>query len=119
MPWKECSKEDERVEFVSLAKVEGANVRRLCERFGISRKTGHKWLRRFGSNESLTDPIAASATFANTYGQKNGASSLRSTRSAPGLGRAEDRRTSPKHWSSRSAGSEHDYGDPSASRAIR
>jgi transposase InsO family protein len=55
MPWKECSKEDERVEFVSLAKVEGANVRRLCERFGISRKTGHKWLRRFGSNESLTD----------------------------------------------------------------
>lgn len=55
MPWKECSKVDERGEFVSLAKVEGANVTRLCERFGISRKTGHKWLRRFGSKESLTD----------------------------------------------------------------
>jgi transposase InsO family protein len=55
MPWKECSKVDERGEFVRLAKVEGANVRGLCERFGISRKTGHKWLRRFGSKESLVD----------------------------------------------------------------
>jgi transposase InsO family protein len=55
MPWKECSKVDERGEFVSLAKVEGAKVTGLCERFGISRKTGHKWLRRFGSKESLAD----------------------------------------------------------------
>ena len=35
MPWKECSKVDERGEFVSLAKVEGAKVTGLCERFGI------------------------------------------------------------------------------------
>src|SRR5260221_7614909 len=55
MPWKECSKVDERGEFVSLAKVEGAKVSRLCERFGISRKTGHKWLRRFDSHEELAD----------------------------------------------------------------
>ncbi len=52
MPWKECSKVDERGEFVSLSKVEGANVSQLCERFGISRKTGHKWLRRFDSQAS-------------------------------------------------------------------
>jgi transposase InsO family protein len=55
MPWKECSKVEQRGEFVSLAKVDGANVTQLCERFGISRKTGHKWLRRFGSQESLAD----------------------------------------------------------------
>jgi len=55
MPWKECSKVDERGEFVRLAKVEGAKVSRLCERFGISRKTGHKWLRRFDSHEELAD----------------------------------------------------------------
>src|SRR3981081_1578656 len=55
MPWKECSKVEQRGEFVSLARVEGAKVTRLCERFGISRKTGHKWLRRFDSQESLAD----------------------------------------------------------------
>ena len=55
MPSKECSKVGERGEFVRLAKVEGANVSRLCERFGISRKTGHKWLRRFDSHEELAD----------------------------------------------------------------
>lgn len=35
-----------RREFVELAKVEGANVSELCRRFGISRKTGHKWIGR-------------------------------------------------------------------------
>ncbi len=55
MAWKECSKVDERGEFVELARGEGANVRQLCERFGISRKTGYKWLKRFGSQESLED----------------------------------------------------------------
>src|SRR5260370_40275061 len=55
MPWKECSKVEQRGEFVSLARVEGANVSQLCERFGISRKTGHKWLRLFGSKKSLAD----------------------------------------------------------------
>lgn len=47
MPWKECSPVSEREEFVGLAKREGANVARLCERFGISRKCGYKWLARF------------------------------------------------------------------------
>jgi len=55
MAWKECSKVDERGEFVELARGEGANVTQLCERFGISRKTGYKWLKRFGSQESLED----------------------------------------------------------------
>ncbi len=55
MPWKECSKVEQRGEFVSLAKVEGAKVTQLCEKFEISRKTGYKWLRRFGRKESLED----------------------------------------------------------------
>lgn len=36
-----------RLEFVTLAQQEGANIRQLCQRFGISRKTGYKWLTRF------------------------------------------------------------------------
>jgi transposase InsO family protein len=35
-----------RQEFVSLAQTEGANRRLLCRRFGISPKTGYKWLGR-------------------------------------------------------------------------
>jgi transposase InsO family protein len=36
-----------RMEFVNLARREGARVAELCRRFGISRKTGYKWMRRY------------------------------------------------------------------------
>ena len=38
--------EQQREEFVRLAGQPDANVSRLCQRFGISRKTGYKWLAR-------------------------------------------------------------------------
>jgi len=47
MPWKETTVLTERLEFVQLALVPGANVSELCERFGISRKAGYKWIARF------------------------------------------------------------------------
>jgi transposase InsO family protein len=47
MPWRETSIVSQRFEFVTLAMAEGANMRRLCRRFGISAKTGYKWLNRF------------------------------------------------------------------------
>jgi transposase InsO family protein len=47
MPFREVSRMDERLEFVMLASVEGANVRGLCRRFGISPTTGYKWVERF------------------------------------------------------------------------
>jgi transposase InsO family protein len=37
----------ERLEFIVLASREDANVSELCRRYGISRKTGNKWLCRF------------------------------------------------------------------------
>lgn len=37
---------DQREEFVHLARQPGANVSELCRRYGISRKTGYKWLGR-------------------------------------------------------------------------
>ena len=39
----------QRAEFVVLASVEGANVSELCRRFGVSRKTGYKWLSRYAA----------------------------------------------------------------------
>jgi transposase InsO family protein len=35
------------LEFVTLASAEGANVRSLCRRFGVSPTTGYKWLERW------------------------------------------------------------------------
>src|SRR4249920_994026 len=46
MPWQEASTMSLRVEFVMLASQAGANKRELCRRFGISPKTGYKWLAR-------------------------------------------------------------------------
>ena len=48
---------DLREEFVLKAKAPGANISGLCREFGISRKTGHKWLARFetGGQQALSD----------------------------------------------------------------
>jgi transposase-like protein len=37
----------QKLQFVEKAAVPGANISALCREFGISRQTGHKWLRRF------------------------------------------------------------------------
>jgi transposase InsO family protein len=52
MPWKEISVVNLRKEFIGLAKA-GGNMSRLCENFGISRKTGYKWLQRFDISGEL------------------------------------------------------------------
>jgi transposase InsO family protein len=46
MAWREVSVMDQRAEFARLARLEGANRRELCRRFGISAQTGYKWLER-------------------------------------------------------------------------
>jgi transposase InsO family protein len=37
----------QKLEFIDRARVPGANISALCDEFGISRQTGHKWLRRY------------------------------------------------------------------------
>ena len=46
MTWMETSVVDQRLEFVMLACASAASVSELYRRFGISRKTGYKWLGR-------------------------------------------------------------------------
>jgi transposase InsO family protein len=46
MPWAEVTRVSLREEFVQLAMQPGVNRRELCRRFGISPKTGYKWLAR-------------------------------------------------------------------------
>lgn len=48
MPWKtEETTMERKTEFVQMADHPSANMSRLCRRFGISRPTGYKWLRRY------------------------------------------------------------------------
>jgi transposase InsO family protein len=53
MSWVSRTIVELRREFVSLASQEGSNVSELCRRFGISRKTGYKWLGRSEAEGSL------------------------------------------------------------------
>lgn len=49
MPWEVRDAMSLRHEFVELASQEGANRRALCRRYGISAKTGYKWLARYAA----------------------------------------------------------------------
>jgi len=52
MPWKLPTTMTLRLEFVNLARAENANLSELCRRFGISRKTGYKWLARYATGNA-------------------------------------------------------------------
>lgn len=54
MPWKEKTVMEQRKEFIEQA-AECSNFSELCREYGISRKTGYKWLRRFRETASLED----------------------------------------------------------------
>jgi hypothetical protein len=46
MPWREKSPMKERINFLSDCRSGLYGMSELCERYGISRKTGYKWLQR-------------------------------------------------------------------------
>ena len=57
MPWKATSPMEERIRFVKDEKAGLYTMSELCERYGISRKTGYKWIARFetGGAAGLAD----------------------------------------------------------------
>ena len=54
MPWEYKTVRAQREEFV-LAAQRGGNFSALCREFGISRKTGYKWMRRAQNGEEFDD----------------------------------------------------------------
>jgi len=46
---------EQRREFIDACMAKAASISELCHRFGISRKTGYKWLARFMSDCELVD----------------------------------------------------------------
>jgi transposase InsO family protein len=59
MPWKETHVEEQRLKFIAayLERDAGWKLTQLCECFGVSRKTGHKWIKRYekGGISALSD----------------------------------------------------------------
>ena len=58
MPWSQYTVVDQREEFVRFARQPGANIRELCRRFQISRKTGYKWLGRDSCEDRSRRPLS-------------------------------------------------------------
>ena len=54
MPWKDKTVEELRKEFIEAANT-ASNFSSLCREFGITRKTGYKWLKRCEESDDLTD----------------------------------------------------------------
>ncbi len=57
MPWKRATTMSQRKEFVEKASRDGVNISEVCHAYGISRKTGYKWLKRYsqGGIDALQD----------------------------------------------------------------
>jgi transposase len=57
MPWLETAPMEQRERFIRDERLALYTMTDLCERYGISRKTGYKWLERFdaGGRAGLSD----------------------------------------------------------------
>lgn len=53
MPWKEVKIVEQRVEFVRAVEKSKNSFSAICEEFGVSRKTGYKWINRYYEFEDI------------------------------------------------------------------
>ena len=65
MPWEERTVEMSREAFVNEVKSKEKSKSQLCREYGISRRTGDKWLKRYESGEELKDRSRAPFRVAN------------------------------------------------------
>ena len=64
MSWECRTVKEQREQFV-IAATESKNFSAVCREFGITRKTGYKWLKRYESGEPMSDQSRAPLTIAN------------------------------------------------------
>src|SRR5215467_1844098 len=57
MPWKESSVMEQRRKFIEEYESDLVTMAELCRRYGISRETGYKWVKRYQESgwEGLED----------------------------------------------------------------
>ena len=47
MPWRETSPMDQRTQFIADHLRDSRTITELCQLYGVSRKTGYKWIERY------------------------------------------------------------------------
>src|SRR3989442_8221447 len=47
MPWRNASPMDQRTQFIADYLRDSLAITELCEHYGLSRKTGYKWIERY------------------------------------------------------------------------
>jgi putative transposase len=47
MPWRHASPMDQRTQFIAEHLRGGRTITELCDDYGVSRKTGYKWIERY------------------------------------------------------------------------
>ena len=87
MPWKECVPMDEKLLFIADYLRASTSLTKLCQRYGISRKTGYKWIDRYrlqgidGLQEQSRRP--KHNCFALSYAQRQAIVKLRTSQPGP------------------------------------
>lgn len=88
MPWKDVKPMDEKILFIADYLRQVDSFSRLCERFGVSRKTGYKWVERYGQGgaEALEERSRKRHTQAaqTPYAVQQAVLQLREGQDAPG-----------------------------------
>jgi hypothetical protein len=113
MPWYKETIMSQKREFVRLAEISGT-FSGVCRGFGISRKTGYKWLDRHrisgltGLEERSRRPHSSPNKTCDATEDLGGSGG------ASGVGRAEAQTLARGSRSRGSSDSEYDHGDPSA-----
>ncbi|MEE0682150.1 MAG: IS481 family transposase [Candidatus Gastranaerophilaceae bacterium] len=59
MPWEEKTVAQMREEFINMVQQGNYSMTEICRQFGVSRKTGYKWLERYKAGEGLEDKSRA------------------------------------------------------------
>ena len=91
MTWRETSPMEERIRFVKNCRSGLYEMSELCDRYGISRKTGYKWLHRFEAEgaEGLVDRSRAPLHCEHRMADAVARGAARGAASAPDLGTEE------------------------------
>ena len=58
MPWESKTVEEKRIAFITALK-RSSNMSAVCREFGITRRTGYKWLERYEAGEDMSDKSRA------------------------------------------------------------
>src|SRR5450759_4474795 len=72
MPWKETSVQEERFRLIEAWKEDRRSLAALCRDYGVTRRTGYKWIERYQAEglDGLRDLPRAPQHHPNAIGRK-------------------------------------------------